>query len=87
MKEAVWLANVERHPLGEQVGDSRHPEGVRRQPPRQPGILEPPLDQLADGFAGEGVGGQLLGTPQRRAEQRPVFGVAGDARRLDIGDG
>ena len=26
---------------------------VRRQPQRQPGILQPPLDQLADGFAGQ----------------------------------
>src|SRR5262249_56134282 len=39
---------LHRHPLLQQGGDRRHPEGMRRQPRRQPGILEPPLDQLAN---------------------------------------
>ena len=39
---------LQRHALRQQIGDRRHPERMRRQPRRQPGIFQPPLDQLAN---------------------------------------
>ncbi len=71
---------LERHALRQEVRHRRHPERMRRQPFRQPGILEPTLDQLADGFAGHRIAGQSLGPPQRREEQRPILGFLRDAR-------
>jgi len=35
----------------------RHPERVRRQPLRQTGIFQPPLDQIADLFRRQGIAG------------------------------
>src|SRR3954453_987111 len=39
---------LQRPALAQQIGDRRHAEAVRRQPRRQPGIPEPPLDQGAN---------------------------------------
>jgi transposase len=44
-KEAVWLANVQRHVLLQQVGHRRHPERVRRELPREAGRLEAQVKQ------------------------------------------
>jgi len=55
---------LHRHPLLQQGGYRRHPERMRRQPRRQPGVFQPPLDQLADPVG-----------PQRLRRQRPAPAV------------
>ena len=77
---------LQRHALRQQIGDRRHPERMRRQPRRQPGILQPPLDQLADPLAWSAALPVSRFAPAvRRPEQRRILGLARDARRLEIG--
>jgi len=75
---------LERHARVQQIGD-RHPVRMRRQPRRQPGILQPPLDQIADVFRRQGTAGQLLRLPDCRAEQRSILVLRRDARHFQIG--
>src|SRR5262245_16319162 len=62
-KEAVWLANVQRHTLLEQVGYRRDAERVRREPRGKPGLLHPPLDHTAHIDGRHGVLGEGLRRP------------------------
>jgi len=76
---------IERHALGQQICNPRHAERVRRQPRRQPGILQPPLDHPAHVFRGQRIAGQPLRLALRRAEQWPILILPMDARRVQIG--
>src|SRR5262249_43649414 len=75
---------LHRHALLQQGGDRRHPERMRRQPRRQPGILQPPLDQLANPLGAQRPRRQLPAPAVRCPEQRRVLRLTGQPGRIDI---
>ena len=75
---------LERHVLGEQVGDDQDAEAVGAEDGGQPGILEPPLEHEAHGVGRQGPGGELLLLAQGRAEQGRLFGSVLDPGRLQV---
>jgi len=86
-KEAVWLAIVERHALGEQIGNPRHPKRERQQPHRQTGILEPPPAHPAHVLRRQRRVSQPFGLSQRRTEQGTILLLGRDFSRVKIRPG
>ena len=71
---------LERHVLGEQVGDDQDPEAVGAEDRGQAGILEPPLEHEAHGVGRQGPVGEFLLFSQGRPEQGSFLRI-----RLDPG--
>src|SRR5512135_3015619 len=78
--EALWLANVKRYVLLQEIGHRRHAERVRREVPGEPRALQPPLHHPADVDPGYPVFGERLRLAVRRAEEAAL----GDLGGLDV---
>ena len=75
---------LERHVLGEQVGDHQDAEAVGAEDVGQPGIFEPSLEHAPHGVGRQGVPGELLLFSQGRPEQGRLLGVRSDPGRLQV---
>ena len=76
---------LERHALGEEVGDDGDAERVGRKRRRQGSVLEAAIHHAADVVGVEGAVDEPPGFADRRAEQRGVVGRILKARRLEVG--
>ena len=71
---------LHRHPLLQQGGNRRHPERMRRQPRRQPGVFQPPFDQLAYPLRAQRLRRQRPAPAVARPEQRRILGLTNPFR-------
>ena len=71
--------------LGQQVRDNHHPEAVRGEHLREPGVLEAALEEAADGPGADAARPETgRGVEVRRAEERGSLGIIGDPGRRDV---